>query len=82
MLNIFFTEHMQFEIYFSCGSEIFKKIKFLLDLFMGRVKFSQGYRKPFREDSLIAMRPKISSTHLIDLRRMKDCVNLGAAQWF
>ena len=49
---------------------------------MGMVQFSPGYRKPFREDSLIAMPPKISGTHLIDLRGMKDCVNLGAARWF
>ena len=48
---------------------------------MGMVQFSPGYRKPFREDSLIAMPPKISGTHLIDLRGMKDCVNLGAARW-
>ena len=48
---------------------------------MGRVQFSQGYGKPLREDSLIAMPPKISGTHLIDLRMMKDCVNLGATQW-
>ena len=73
---------MQFKIYFSSGSEIKKKIKVLLDLFMGRVQFFQGYRKPFREDSLFAMPPKISDTHLIGLRRMKDCINLGAAQWF
>ena len=47
---------------------------------MNRVQLSQGYRKPFPEDSLIAMPPKIPSTHLINLRRMKDCLNLGAAQ--
>ena len=49
---------MQFKIYFSSGLEIFKKFKFLLDLFMVSVQFSQGYRKPFREDSLIAMPPQ------------------------
>ena len=26
--------------------------------------------------------PEIPGTHLIDLRRMKDRVNLGATQWF
>ena len=47
---------------------------------MNRVQLSQGYRKPFPEDSLITMPQKIPSTHLIDPRRMKDCLNLGAAQ--
>ena len=26
--------------------------------------------------------PEIPGTHLIDLRRMKDFVSLGATQWF
>ena len=26
--------------------------------------------------------PEIPGTHLIDIGRMKSCVNLGATQWF
>ena len=49
---------------------------------MGRVLFSQGYGKPVQEDSLIDMPPKTFGTHMINLRRIEDCVNLVSAQWF
>ena len=39
---------------------------------------------PLLGDSLIftSMVPGVPCTHLIDLGRMKDCVDLGASQWF
>ena len=40
--------------------------------------------EPLRRDSLLFTTkfPEIPGTHSIDLRSMKDCVDLGATQWF
>ena len=39
--------------------------------------------KPVREDSLLfaIQFPRVSGTHLINLGRMKDWIDLGATQW-
>ena len=53
---------------------------------MDGVQLSQGYRATTRREFpfyyTIPRFPGVPGTQLIVLGRMKDCVDLGATQWF
>lgn len=54
-------------------------IKTLWLLFMERLELSQGYSTTTRRHfTLTIISPEIPGSYLIDHRRMKGCINLGA----
>ena len=74
------------QIVFMVANVIFRvssSKKTLRPLFMDRVQLPKVYRATTRRHLLfITQFQKISGTHLINLGRMKGCLDLGATPWF
>ena len=50
-------------------------------LLVHEVQLSQVYQSLYEEAVFTTKSPEFSGSHLIDSKRMKDRVNLGATEW-